>query len=94
MDIIERSIPLALTQVLLPLMEDRLLEIGDSSTIQIRKKMLNDKYGIYFVNVLKENSGAKTVMIKRTNYTYIYSYSPSTNELILKGERKNVNPKT
>lgn len=56
------------------------------------KKSLNKLYGIFFINYIKtKDSNIYTVMIKRKEFTYIYSYNLSTDELILKGERKNVN---
>lgn len=56
------------------------------------KKSLNKLYGIFFINYIKtKDSNIYTVMIKRKEFTYIYTYNLSTNELILKGERKNAN---
>lgn len=54
------------------------------------KQRLNLSYGIFFYNIMKTtNREIWTIMAKRKAYTYIYSYNSTTNELSLKGERKN-----
>lgn len=56
------------------------------------KQILNNKFGIFFYNVMKTNDrDVFTIMAKRKTATYIYSYNITTNDLILKGERRNVN---
>ena len=55
------------------------------------KKEIKKNYGVYFINFIDLKNGFKTVMVKRKSSTYIYMYKTNTDELILKGERKNVN---
>lgn len=56
------------------------------------KQQINKLYGIFFINYIKtKDSNIYTVMTKRKDNTYIYTYNLNTDELILKGERKNVN---
>ena len=65
-----------------------------NNPIQFRdfKQKINEAYGIFFINYIKtKDSNIYTVMTKRKNYTFIYTYNISDDELILKGERKNVN---
>lgn len=56
------------------------------------KQQINKSFGIFFINYIKtKDSNIYTVMTKRKDNTYIYTYNVITDELILKGERKNVN---
>lgn len=56
------------------------------------KQKINNVYGIFFINYIKtKDSNIYTVMTKRNNYSYVYTYNIVTDELILKGERKNAN---
>ena len=56
------------------------------------KQKINKVYGIFFINYIKtKDSNIYTVMTKRNNSSYIYTYNVVTDELIFKGERKNVN---
>lgn len=53
------------------------------------KKFIKKEHGIYFINFMALKDNKYTVMAKRKTYTYIYLYNTKTDELILKGERKN-----
>lgn len=54
------------------------------------KQKINSSYGIFFYNIIKTaNKEMWTIIAKRKSYTYIYSFNSTTQELILKGERKN-----
>lgn len=56
------------------------------------KQKINNDYNIYYFNVIKTKEKNKyNIMIKRRNYTYIYSFNSSDNKILLIGERKNVN---
>lgn len=56
------------------------------------KQQINKSFGIFFINYIKtKDSNIYTVMTKRKDNTYVYAYNVKTDELILKGERKNVN---
>lgn len=65
---------------------------SDPKTFRDFKQQINNVYGIFFINYIKtKDSNIYTVMTKRNNSSYIYTYNIATNELIFKGERKNVN---
>lgn len=56
------------------------------------KQKINNVFGIFFINYIKtKDSNIYTVMTKRNDYSYVYTYNIATDELILKGERKNAN---
>lgn len=63
----------------------------DAMTYAKFKKHINNEYGIFFINFLPGKDRNYTVMIKRAGYTYIYDVNLRTNEITLKGERRNAN---
>lgn len=61
--------------------------------ISTAKKKLRETCGIIFVQVMQNTRESCMIMIKTKNTSFIYEYDKLTEELNMKGERRNVNTK-
>lgn len=95
MDIIERINELKIKDTLKEVLITGVFFSKNKNVQEIQKvkTQLREKCGIVFVNVIAQTSTNASIMIKTNNLKYIYDYNKLTEELTIKGERKNVNTK-
>lgn len=63
----------------------------DPMAFRVFKQEINNRYGIFYINYMKtKDSNIYTVMTKRNNSSYVYTYNVANDILILKGERQSV----
>lgn len=91
MDMIDRLLELTLKDNVYEVIPQLLS--NNTKLISEAKKSLRESCGIIFVQVMQNNRESCMIMIKTKNTSFIYEYNKLTEELNMKGERKNVNTK-
>lgn len=91
MDMIDRLLELTLKDNVYESIPDLLS--NNTALISKAKKMLRETCGIIFVQVMQNNRNNCMIMIKTQHTSFIYEYDKLTEELNIKGERKNANSK-
>lgn len=94
MDIITKILELKIGDTLISYLKDGTLFSKNIKAIADAKSDLRSRCGVVFVNIMGNTNSKCIVMIKTTNQsTIVYEYDKRTEELTIKGERKNVNTK-
>lgn len=91
MDIINRLLEYKIKDNILQLLVNKSLMSRDHKTVEAAKKELRSNSGVIFINVMAPSKeGLYKVMAKTKTTIFVYEYNSRTEELIMKGERRNV----
>lgn len=91
MDMIDRLLELTLKDNVYEVLPSLLS--NNTNLISVAKKTLRETCGIIFVQIMQNSREKCMIMIKTKNTSFIYEYNKLTDELNMKGERKNANIK-
>lgn len=90
MDIIIKFMEYRIKDDIFKFLTNRDLMSKDHRVVESAKKQLRSNCGVIFINVMKPDNGIYKVMAKTKTTTLVYEYNSNTEELIVKGDRKNV----
>lgn len=91
MDMIDRLLELTLKDNVYEVLPSLLS--NNANLISVAKKTLRETCDIIFVQIMQNSREKCMIMIKTKNTSFIYEYNKLTDELNMKGERKNANIK-
>lgn len=90
MDIIDKLSEYKMTEIILSLIKDKSLTSKNHKEVEQAKSYLRANCGIIYINVMKSINNVYQVMARTKTTTLVYEYNSITEELIIKGERRNV----